>query len=209
MTIKEIYEAEESLKGFSTTGKVFWLGPAEEFTAKKSGKKFSVTKFGISDGSNKDTDSIYCSIYSDQVPSDFAVGVEADFLNCAIRSYTNKEGKEKRELQVGEIAPKGAVVEEKPKVETKAPEKKEEMLKSDWELKDLRVARMAAIKDESFYVQAVSTVTAALVNQKIVGLEEKKLEEVMTRIHDQLKKLGEIDRKEFTDFVWGKEKKKE
>jgi len=206
MRIKEVYEAEESLSGFSVTAKVFWLGKSETHTAKKTGKEFSVTKFGISDGSNKETDSIFCSLYSDKVPSDFAVGVEADFLGCAIRSYTDKEGKEKRELQIGDIAPKGAVTKETPKTETKAPEKKksEEMTKEDWELKDLRIIKMATVKDSAFYIEATAAVTAALVNQKIVGIEDKKLEEVMDRIHSQLKKLGEIDRQEFEEYILGK-----
>ena len=96
---------------------------------------------------------------------------------------------------------------EKPKPSApKSAEKKTEMSKSDWELKDLRVARMAAIKDSAFFVEATSAVTAALVNQGIVGVEADKLEAVMERIHTQLKKLGEIDRKEFTDYVWGSEK---
>jgi len=205
MKIAEVYKTKEvELKGFSVSGRVFWLGKPEEFTSKKSGKKFSVTKFGISDGDNKETDSIYCSIYSDKVPEDFKVGALADFMGCAIRAYTNKEGKEQRELQVGEIVPKGAVTKETPtgvKPTPKAAEKKEEMTKQDWEEKDKRMCRLGAIKDEAAYISAVSVTTAALIGQGIVNLEEDKLELVMERIHSKLKALGEIDRKEFEKYV--------
>ena len=206
MKIAEVYKTKEvELKGFSVSGRVFWLGKPEEFTSKKSGKKFSVTKFGISDGDNKETDSIYCSIYSDKVPEDFKVGALADFMGCAIRAYTNKEGKEQRELQVGEIVPKGAAIKETIKGDKPTPKvaekKKEEMTKQDWDERDKRMCRLGAIKDEGFYIQSVSTVTAALVNQGIVNLDETKLEEVMERIHSKLKALGEIDRKEFEKYV--------
>ena len=206
MKIAEVYKTKEvELKGFSVSGRVFWLDTPKSFTSKKSGKEFSVTKFGISDGDNKETDSIYCSIYSDKVPEDFKVGALADFMGCAIRAYTNKEGKEQRELQVGEIAPKGSVIKETTKGDKPTPkvaEKKDNtMSKDDWARKDLRMVKMATTKDEGMMLQAISTVTAAMVSQGIAGDNCEKAEEVIERVYKRLKAIGDKVRAEFEEYI--------
>ena len=161
----------------------------DEITSDMKGKWFSFSSTPDKNGKNK------------------GVRIEED-------KWKDKEtGEEHSKIQVV-ITPSAKMSEIKEKEGTEKPkpsapksaEKKTEMSKSDWELKDLRVARMAAIKDSAFFVEATSAVTAALVNQGIVGVEADKLEAVMERIHTQLKKLGEIDRKEFTDYVWGSDK---
>ena len=156
----------------------------DEITSDMKGKWFSFSSTPDKNGKNK------------------GVRIEED-------KWKDKEtGEEHSKIQVV-ITPSAKMSEIKEKEGTEKPkpsapksaEKKTEMSKADWELKDLRVARMAAIKDESAYVSAVAALTAALITQGLVGLDADKLEQAMNRLHTHLKALGDKDREEFEKYI--------
>ena len=167
MRIKDVKELESSVKGFIVAGKVFYIGEVKTRTNKANGEEFTTQSIGVSDGNNKDTDSIFVEFSNQEELTDEIKGKTISCISCRINDWQGKRNlrassystevipetsqPELPEVQIEDTAhpilPKTRVIEDKEPAEIQRDEarkKVEPVVKQEpniWAEKDLRIVR--------------------------------------------------------------------
>lgn len=157
MKISEIKQLESSVKGFLAIGKVFYIGEVKNRTNKSNGETFTTQSIGISDGNNKETDSIFVEFSNIEELTDAVKGKTISCVSCRINNWQGKRNLRASDYSFDVIPtsdmrklelPSTTVIKDKePSVVTHA-EQVEASVKPDvWSIKDLKIIRQHESSD--------------------------------------------------------------
>jgi len=165
MKIADVKELESSVKGFIVTGKVFYVGEVKDREKKATGEAFTVQSIGVSDGKDKETDSIFVEFSNLSAKEEFtkeAIGETISCISCRINDWQGKRNLRASQFSftvipdIAQISPEELYEDETKKEDIAHPnpffknpelpkttviEDKEPEKAGVWDIKDLKIIR--------------------------------------------------------------------
>ena len=165
MKIAEIKQAEAGLKGFICMGKVFYIGEVKTRTNKTNGEEFTTQSIGVSDGTNKETDSIFVEFSNQEELTDEIKGKTISCISCKINDWQGKRNLRATQFSFDiipetslpkdpahPVLPNTTVVPDKSTQKELETPKKAPVEASTWDLKDVKIIRQHCETDATSLV---------------------------------------------------------